>query len=352
MKKSANRPGFIGALLFLMVTIGAVAGPMDKVVQFYTSSIPKPPRVDMDVAQVVKLAETGDIIIENHRGFPQWYAAIGVLIPGTRYVHAGMVIKGHELKAHLEKISGKPFSSQIFHAYVRCLQTVKDAKGRPSRVWQWVKAPIDSKGKYVITPEVTRGATMSRVVPLHIKHYLQDPAVGYPCKHIALIRPPIPSQKALSRLAMYLAYHAFKETGYDMGFQATESEPAIQRDIEGELTFDLSLAPVPLYCTELIWRALREIQLEVPPTKVSEKISGTLARIPRIPKALVEKLRSPFITADLFLKSGSIVYANALPPSVSGAIGNMVDQTYKNWCRGIADFLHKSLAPLRPNSKP
>ena len=328
--------GNVLVVLFLFIGLSVSGNPFDKIVEFYTSSIPRPPKVALDIEQVIDLAETGDIIIENNRGFPQWYAAIAAMVPGTRYIHAGMVIKGHVLLAHLAQleIAGTVVPR---HAYVRCLQTATDKRGKPAKIWQWVRAPILSNGKYVVTPEVTRGAKMSRVVALHLRHYLQDPAVGYPCKHIQLLRAPIASQKALTRLSLYLAYHVMKETGYDMGFSATEEEPAISRTIEGELTFDFSLAPVPLYCTELIWRALREAEVQVMPTHLAGSFGDALRKIAHLPASLAEKIRAPFVTADLFIRNNTCLYANAAPPHVPMVIGAMIDDSFKNACRKLSE---------------
>lgn len=320
-------------LLGIFAATGLVyASPLDKVVEFYISSVPNPPRIGLDTKAVWDMAETGDIIIENNRAYPQWYAMIGSLIPDCRFVHAGMIIKGHVLKSLAEEIS--PESAKTLHAYYRGAPT-RIVDGKVKKMYDWFPYQVDSKGIYVITPEVTINTSMSRIVALNLKDYLVDPAIGYPTKHIRLIRPRLASQALVRTLARYLAYHVIKKTTYDMGFVSTETEKAISRLQNGELTFDLSAAPVPLYCTELVYRALREAGITIPTTQVKTAISGSLAKIPRMPRSVLQKIDSPFITADVLMNGGSIIYQNDPPPTVKEAIESMVDLNFKAVSRAL-----------------
>ncbi|MEW6709363.1 MAG: hypothetical protein AB1403_06005 [Candidatus Riflebacteria bacterium] len=327
--------------LFLSVVNLANAGPLDKIVEFYTSSVPNPAEVKIDVLKVMELAETGDIIIENNIAFPQWYAAIGILVPGTRYVHAGMVVKGHALKQYLQKLDPQNNNRNAKTAHVRCLQTNKDANGKPYKVWEWVRAPIDPNAKYVITPEVTRGRTLSSVVALHLKHYLLDPAIGYSTKHIKVLRPPVQTQPALEKMIMYLCYHVLKKTEYDMGFSIDEPEPLIFRKTTEGITADISVAPVPLYCTELLWRALKQANCEADTVKIGGGFGDFLRKIKRMPKSLATKITAPFVTADLFINHTQTVYANAAPPSVGEVIRDMRDKAFKKICEDLKENLAK-----------
>lgn len=308
----------------------AFAGPMDKIIEFYTSSVPNPPEVKIDVAKVMELAETGDIIIENNVAFPQWYVAIGTFVPNTRFVHAGMIIKGHNLKLLMEKLDPQRKHRNAHTAYVRCLQTNKNKDGKPYKVWEWVRAPIDANAKYVVTPEVTRGHTMSKVVALHLKHYLLDPAVGHSTKHIMVLRPPIKTQQELEKVSMYLAYHVFKCTEYDMGFNIGEPEPMIFRKTREGITADITVAPVPLYCTELLWRALNLIGCETETVLIGGKVGEMLRKVKRLPKSFAEKISTPFVTADTFIRHNQLIYANSPSPSVSEVIKSMKDKTYQS----------------------
>ena len=325
---------FLLLAVLLLPAIAGAASPMDKVVEFYISSVPNPPKIDLNYSEIRGLVETGDIIIENNRAFPQWYAIIGSLIPNCKYVHAGMVIKGHVLKALAEKISKS--GAVTMRAYYRG-GPPRIVDGKVKKIFDWMPYPVDPKGIYVVTPEVTINTSLSKVVALNLKDYLLDPAIGFPTKHIQIIRPRISTPETINRVASYLTYHVLKKTGYDMGFVANEKEPAIVRNRRGELWFDMSAAPVPLYCTELVWRALREIGIDIPPTQVKRSISGVLGRIPKVPRSLIQKIDSAFITADILKKGGAVIYKNSEPPTVRQAIEGMVDLNFKATCKGILE---------------
>ncbi len=333
---------FLICFFFIFAIISnSNAGVLDKVVEFYTSSVPNPAEVKIDVQKVIDLAETGDIIIENNIAYPQWYAAIGTLVPGTRYVHAGMVVKGHALRHYLQKLDPQNKNRAAKTAHVRCLQTNKDPNGRPYKVWEWVRASIDPNAKYVITPEVTRGRTLSSVVALHLKHYLLDPAIGYSTKHIKLLRPPVQTQPALEKMIMYLCYHVVKKTEYDMGFSIDEPEPVIFRKTTEGITADISVAPVPLYCTELLWRALKQADCQADTIKIGGSIGESLRKIKRMPKSLASKIAAPFVTADLFIKHTQTIYANAASPSVIEVVKNMRDKAFKKICEDLQENFAK-----------
>ncbi|HOT30111.1 MAG TPA: hypothetical protein PLU72_18180 [Candidatus Ozemobacteraceae bacterium] len=332
-------------LLFgiLAAAIPAQASPLDKVIEFYISSVPNPPNIGLDAKAVWDMAETGDIIIENNRAFPQWYAMIGSLIPDCRFVHAGMIIKGHMLKSLAEEIS--PQSAVTLHAYYRGAPP-RIVDGKVKKVYDWFPYPIDPKGIYVVTPEVTVNTSISRIVALNLKDYLVDPAIGYPTKHIRLIRPRLATQGLVRILAKYLTYHAIKKTTYDMGFVSTETETAISRLQNGELMFDMTAAPVPLYCTELVYRALREAGIEIPTTKMKKAISGALSKIPRMPRSVLQKIDSPFITADVLMCGGAVVYQNDPPPTVREAIAGMVDLNFKAVSQGLLERFQSIAASI------
>ncbi|MFZ5949683.1 MAG: hypothetical protein ACOYXC_03180 [Candidatus Rifleibacteriota bacterium] len=328
----------IAALVFLAIYLLPAfvnaASPMDKVVEFYISSVPNPPKIDLNYNEIRGLVETGDIIIENNRAFPQWYAIIGSLIPDCKYVHAGMVIKGHVLKAMAEKISRS--GAVTMHGYYRG-GPPRIVDGKVKKIFDWMPYPVDPKGIYVVTPEVTINTSLSKIVALNLKDYLVDPAIGFPTKHIQIIRPRISTPETINKVAGYLTYHVLKKTGYDMGFVANEKELAIVRNRKGELWFDMSAAPVPLYCTELVWRALREIGIDIPTTQVKRSIAGILGRIPKVPRSMIQKIDSAFITADILKKGGTVIYKNSEPPTVRQAVEGMVDLNFKAACKGIAE---------------
>ncbi|RCK77787.1 MAG: hypothetical protein OZSIB_2845 [Candidatus Ozemobacter sibiricus] len=326
--------GSILALLLLACSgAAALASPLDALIKFYTSSVPNPPKIDIDEVQVRRLVETGDIIIENNRAFPQWYAVIGGLVPACRFVHAGVVVKGHVLKQLIQEL--RPTDSVITtQAYYR-VGLPKIENNKVKRVFNWLPYPIDPHGTYVITPEVTINTTISRVVALNLVNYLCDPAIGYPTKHIRIIRPRLGSQQMVRALAKYLAYHVWKGTTYDMGFDLSEKEDAIVRQRDGELWFDLTANPVPLYCTELVWRGLREAGLQVPTTQIRRGLAGLVGRIPRMPRSVVQKLDAAFVTADLLEQAGTVIYQNEPPPPVREALGRMVDLNFKAVCQKL-----------------
>lgn len=319
--------------------------PLDKAVEFYTTSLPNPPKIALDVDQVMALAETGDVIIENNRAFPQWYVAIAALVPSTRFIHAGMVVKGHVL-ASLWPTFTK--TDCPFRGYRRGTFQMKGKNGMETR-WRWAPVPLDPNRKYVITPEVVGENTMSCIVALDLQDYLIDPAVGFPVKHIKVLRAPIRDQAALNRLTMYLGYHLYQKTTYDMGFDTTEPEVAVKRKANGELTFDLTKAPVPLYCTELCYRSLAEADIEVPTTSVSAALIGSVAKVPRIPKGYVAKLKAPFITADCFIRKCSVVYQNPEPPKPGEVVKTIIDEGWRNLCYQLSrkfDLLLEVLCEL------
>ena len=320
-------------VLFLIPSAAMAASPLDKVVEFYISSIPNPPRVDLDWQAVRNTVETGDIIIENNRAFPQWYAMIGSLVPNCQFVHAGMVVKGHVLKALAQEIS--PSGAVTMRGYYR-EGPPRIVDGKVTRNFEWKPYPIDSNSTYIVTPEVTINTSTSRVVALNLRDYLLDPSIGFPTKHIRVIRPRIASQEKIRTLAKYLTYHVLKRTTYDMGFDVSEKEAAICRNRNGELWFDMRAEPVPLYCTELVWRALREVGIEVPTTQVKRGIAGALGRIPRMPRSVVMKMDAAFITADVLMNGGTVIFQNAPPPTVKQALEAMVDQNFKATCQGLA----------------
>jgi len=150
-----------------------------------------------------------------------------------------------------------------------------------------------------------------------------------------VIRPRLAMQNDVRNVAKYLTYHVIKKTTYDMGFVATENETAICRDRNGELHFDMSAAPVLLYCTELVWRALREVGINVPTTQVKRGIAGALGSVPKMPRSVIQKMDAAFITADVLCNGGSVIYQNAAPPSVGQAIGAMVDLNFRSACDGL-----------------
>ncbi len=306
--------------------MSAQASPLDKVVEFYTSSVPNPPRIDLDPKAVWDMAETGDIIIENNRAFPQWYAMIGSLVPDCSFVHAGMIIKGHVLKSLAAEIN--PSSVKTLHAYYRGAPP-RLVGGKIKKLYDWFPYPVDPQGIYIVSPELTVNTSLSRIVAMNLKDYLVDPSIGYPTKHIRLIRPHLATQSLVRTLAKYLTYHVIKETVYDMGFVSTEKESAVSRLQNGELVFDLSAAPVPLYCTELVYRALREAGITIPTTQIKKAISGSLSKIPRMPRSVLQKIDSPFITADVLMRGGTVMYQNDPPPTVKEAIAGMVDLNFK-----------------------
>jgi len=327
----------VGCVSLVLPTACPAASPLDKVIEFYISSVPNPPRVEIDVKAVRAMVETGDIIIENNRAFPQWYAMIGSLIPNNTYVHSGMVVKGHVLKALAQELV--PGSAHMVHAYYRG-GPPRVENGKVKKVFDWIPYPIDAQGTYVVTPEVTINTTMSRIVALNLTDYLCDDAIGYPTKHIRIIRPRVNSQNLVRTIAKYLTYHVIKKTVYDMGFVATEQETAIVRQRNGELYFDMTAAPVPLYCNELVYRALKEVGIPIPTTQIKQGITGALARIPKMPRSVLQKLDVAFITADLLSNAGTVIYQNAPPPSVKQAVEAMVDLNFKATTQGLtARFL-------------
>jgi hypothetical protein len=323
------------------------AGPLDKVVEFYTSPFPNPPKVPIDVGTVVNLAETGDIVIENNRAFPQWAVMIGMLVPNTRYVHGGMVVKGHVLK-RINTLFGKKIGARKGFTVYRKQKEQETRDGKPVTVWRWKAQPEIHYGRaYVITPEVVEKETDSRVVALDLGDYLVDPGFGYPTKHIKLLRPKICEQRALDKVANYLGYHLLKRTPYDMGFDIKENEIAIKRSSTGETEYDISIMPVPLYCTELILRALREGGLDVEPTFINQKAAAVARFIPGLPKMVSEKLRAPFITADCFLPRVQVLYQNEAPPSVGEILKTMGPGKSKTTC----DHLARKLAGQAANTQ-
>lgn len=334
-QKVLHRVLFLVFLFGMLIGTGvANASPLDKVVEFYISSVPNPPKIGLDANAVWEMAETGDIIIENNRAFPQWYAMIGSLIPDCKFVHAGMIIKGHMLTNLAAEIS--PSSLKTLHAYYRGAPP-RFVDGKVKKIYDWFPYSVDPQGIYVITPEVTVNTSISRIVALNLKDYLVDPSIGYPTKHIRLIRPRLATQGLVRTLAKYLTYHVIKKTSYDMGFVSTETEPAVSRKQNGELVFDLSAAPVPLYCTELVYRALREAGIQIPTTQMKKAIAGPLSKIPRMPRSVLQKIDAPFVTADVLMNGGTVMYQNDPPPTVKEAIAAMVDLNVKAVSQGLME---------------
>mgnify|MGYP001614658805 CR=1 FL=1 len=277
------------------------AGPMDKVVEFYSAPLPNAPKIDTDVVRAMEVAETGDIVIENNRAYPQWYVAIAFLVPNTKYVHGEMVVKGHVLSTLEQTFAKIGKRSPAFFAYRRQQQDVQTKKGLV-KVWKCLPiTAIDPSRPYVITPEVTGNEKLSAVVALDMEDYLIDPALGYPYKHVKILRAPVKNQAAINRVVRYLVYHLSKKTLYDMGFAIDEQEPAVRRHGNGRITFDLTVAPVPIYCTELILRALGEAgDFQFKTTLVNPKLVQTLSRIPKVTMAFFEKVTKPVCDCRLF----------------------------------------------------
>jgi hypothetical protein len=321
-------------LAFLTASCAVQASPADKLVEFYTSCLPMPPKVEIDVAAVNRLVQTGDIIIENHRGFPQWYAAIALMVPNTRFVHAGMIIKGHVLLGLSKQFAQTAQTTEamkVIPTYRRELVSCTTPKGTIQK-WQWVPNPtIYPNRAYVITPEVVGGNGISRTVALDLWDYLLDPAIRYSVKHIKVIRPPVKTQKLLDKMTRYLWYHVYKQTPYDMGFSITEDEVAVREGPKGILEYDFTKAPVPLYCTELVFRALREAGIAAPTASIVPGLAAKLAGIPRLPKGFVAKLQSPFVTADCFLKSGEVIFQTVEPPAPLQALGDVKDTLLRKY---------------------
>jgi hypothetical protein len=328
------------------------AGPMDKVVEFYTSPFPNPPKVSIEVGTVIQLADTGDIVIENNRAFPQWAVMIGMLVPNTRFVHGGMIVKGHVLK-RINTMFGRKIGARKGFTVYRKQKEQETREGKSVVVWRWkAQKEIHYGRAYVITPEVVEKETESRVVALDLGDYLVDPGFGYPTKHIKLLRPKIGDQRALDKVANYLGYHLLKQTPYDMGFDIKENEVALKRSPTGETEFDISIMPVPLYCTELILRALREGGLDVEPTYINQKAAAVARFIPGLPKMVSEKLRAPFITADCFLPRTQVLYQNVAPPSAVEILKTMGPGKSKTMCDNLARKLDGQAAHTQRVAKP
>ncbi|MFZ2959622.1 MAG: hypothetical protein WA705_22275 [Candidatus Ozemobacteraceae bacterium] len=331
--------GFCGAaLVFLSLAVSVSgAGLMDKAISFYTSAMPNPPQIPIEVGKVVALANTGDIIIENNRAFPQWAALIATLVPGTRYVHAGMVVRGHVLKQINAEFGRMNGSKQGFTVY-RKQRSEEIREGKTIAVWRWTaQSQIHYGRAYVITPDVVEKEAMSRVVALDLGDYLCDPGVGYPTKHIKLIRAPIANQSALNRLVKYLGYHLLKGTPYDMGFSITENEQAVRRTADGNIEFDLSIMPVPLYCTELLLRALKEADVTVGTTLLNRKAAAVAKAFPKLPAMVAEKLDAPFITADCFIPRMLVLYENQPAPAIGELMGSITHSGFRLLCQNLKD---------------
>ncbi|MBF0408478.1 MAG: hypothetical protein HQM10_14095 [Candidatus Riflebacteria bacterium] len=313
---------------------------LDAVVNFYISPIPNPPEIKTDVRKVIGLVDTGDIIIENNRAFPQWYVIIGSLVPGTRYVHAGMILKGHEilsLNSYYETLTKEKNSIKI---YRRSL-VEENQNGKTVKVWQWLPSDaIDINKPYVITPEVVAKEKVSRVVAIDIEHYLSDPKGGHPTKHIQVLRPAIKNQQQRQLIKKFLGYSLYKKIEYDMGYTILEPNPAFRVENQ-DAVIDLSVAPVPMYCTEMIFRAFKEtINMELPTTQVDKRISGILEKIPGVPRGLIEKLKSPFVTADCFIKKAELIYKNSDSPPPDEVLQSLVSDSFKKFCVDMKVILY------------
>lgn len=305
-----------------LINICLYANIIDGIVNFYTSPIPNPPAVYIDMNKVLQIVETGDIIIENNMAYPQWAVMIASLVPGTKYVHAGIVVKGHVLY-NVGKILQKKDPNRKLQVYRKKRLHIADNKscnnGKSfSYIWKWLPEENIHYGRvYIVTPEVVENMNISIVSALDLEDYLKDPALGYSTKHIKIIRPNNIDQKGINNLSIYLGFHLFSRTPYDMGFDLSEEERGIRIIRNNEIEIDFQQASVPLYCTELVYRALKFINLETLPLYKNEKAAKIANSIPKFPNKLKEKLDSYYVTADSFIEVGSIIYQNDEPPSIA-----------------------------------
>ena len=82
-----------------------VKGPIQRIGDSFINPMKDPPTLPINLELVMRLAKTGDIIIENNQAFPQWHVVFGSLNPNLQYVHAGMVLTGADFLTGLVKIA-------------------------------------------------------------------------------------------------------------------------------------------------------------------------------------------------------------------------------------------------------
>ncbi|MBF0543950.1 MAG: hypothetical protein HQM08_05945 [Candidatus Riflebacteria bacterium] len=309
---------------------------LDSITQFYLSSLSNPPKIDIDVSKVMGLADSCDIIIENNRAFPQWYVMIAGIVPTTRYVHGGIVVKGFDLIQLRNFFDDLTKGKNSIPVYRRGLVN-EHVKGKVVPVWEWLPSnDIDPNRPYVITPDVVVKTKMSCIVALDMEHYLCDPKYGFSTKHIKVIRLPLKSQSQKLLVEKYLGYNLAKKTEYDMGFSIMESDQGFSVDKDDEVKINFDLAPVPLYCTEMIYRAFNEtLGIKLPTTQCNRLLLNIISRIPFLPKGLVGKVKEPFVTADCFIKTGEIVYQNQDSPSPEETIKELSNDMVKGFCKKL-----------------
>lgn len=320
------------------VTWGA---PMDAVVGFYTSPVPLPPKIPVCVASIMEVLRTGDVVIENDRAFPQWYVAIAAIVPGTKYVHAGVAIKGKEViwvnSRFAKTLPDKKLEPIMAHKWQ--LVDIPNSK-KPKKAWRWMPVPIDPDQMYIVTPGGV-GVTGANVVALFdLNDYLTHPSYGS-VKHIKVIRPNLTEPLARAKIVEYLCIHLALRTGYDMGFSLSETEPSSHiSDV-----MDVGFKTVPVYCTELCLRALEKGGITTPVIKLEKGVLGKIKGIPGLPKAFVQKISENFITADCFVKSGKVVYENSLPPVPGKAFAVMMGGEVKNVMQAIGNSFRHLFKP-------
>ncbi|HPT48219.1 MAG TPA: hypothetical protein PLM07_20245, partial [Candidatus Rifleibacterium sp.] len=225
MKKLASLA--LAAGLFFSGPAVVTASPIDAVIGFYTSAVPNPPQIPVQVSQVNDLVTTGDIIIENDRAFAQWYVAIAALVPNTHFVHSGLVITGKDLLAlnnRLKAIFRDDGFAEIKPHKLK-LYTFANKKKKTITTWRWMPCEFDVNRKYVITPAGVGEKADNIVAVFDLHDYLVHPKYGS-CKHIQVIRPDGLSEDGKNKIVDYLGLHLYKKTGYDMGFSMNEQENA------------------------------------------------------------------------------------------------------------------------------
>ena len=208
-------------------------------------------------------------------------------------------------------------------------------------VYAWEPYPtIDRKGLYCVGPEYVREIGNSYTVAMHLEECLRFPTNQFVSKAFRLLRPKGINDQARKLIASYLAYHVFMATPYDSLFSLRETETGIVRDENGKVMYNFKKKAIPLYCTEVIHRALRFANL--PGSRLSRPMASLDTRSPLPSRSDWWKLPSsfggPITVADGFLPVCEELYKNVEPvtPAKAREQAQLLKPIHHEWKRTLA----------------
>ncbi|HOT30108.1 MAG TPA: hypothetical protein PLU72_18165 [Candidatus Ozemobacteraceae bacterium] len=317
-----------------------ISGPIQRIGDSIVNPHLEQEPVPTDIDRILSSVRTGDIIIENNLAFPQIYAVFGTLMPNTRFVHAGVVVSGRELDAELRKLTGRVGDRRMPRPLgLKTVVLSAAAGGRRVKSWEAMPA-IDPAGWYVVSSEFSRIRGDSYVFAMQLGDYLRFPSGAYCTKVMKVLRPRGLDEAKRRLVAAYLAYHVYRLSPYDKRFSLAEAETGIRRNEQGQIFYRLSTLQVPLYCTEIVHRALRFAGL--PGADLASPLGNVETRPVDPPQKdwwrLPVTTGVSFAVADGFMRYADVIYENGEPFSVDEARrrASLLKPIHHEWQRTCA----------------